>query len=66
MKDACAPTADEDGERDPLTLDASFTPLRLKSGASIPPQKSEIYGSVAFTILMILQQSVVAERGREP
>lgn len=66
MKDACAPTADEDGEHDPLVLDASFAPLHLKSGASIPLQKSEIYGSVPFTILMILQQSVVAERGREP
>lgn len=66
MKDACAHTADEDRERRPLILDATFTPLHLVRLQSIPLQKSEIYGSVPFTVLMILQQSVVAERGREP
>ena len=66
MKDACTQTADEETE--------SVVPLALRSlhfkiwclYESIHLQQSEFYGNLPFTILMTLQQSVVAERGREP
>lgn len=54
----------------PLTLDTTLRSLYLKYCGfifeSIHLQQSEFYGNLPFTILMTLQQSVVAERGREP
>lgn len=69
MKDVCTQTTDEET--------ASVSPIMALhithhiqiftfSIQSINLQKSEIYGNLPFTILMTLQQSVVAERGREP
>lgn len=81
MKDACAQTADEEkGERGVVALPppqvgpscqaAELKSLHSKYGgfiyASIRLQRSELYGNLPFAILMTLQQSAVAERGREP
>lgn len=61
------------GERSPrygaLPLRATLRSLHSKYGGfiyeSIHLQQSKLYGNLPFTILMTLQQSVVAERGRE-
>lgn len=73
MKDACTQTADEET----ASVVPSMAPhIRRHTHVftfkiwwfyeSIHLQQSEFYGNLPFTILMTLQQSVVAERGREP
>lgn len=53
----------------PLVLGATLRSLHWKYCCfiyeSIHLQQSEFYGNLPFTVLMTLQQSVVAERGRE-
>ncbi len=73
MKDACTQTANEET----ASIVPSMAP-RIRRHTeiftfkiwwfyeSIHPQQSKFYGNLPFTILMTLQQSVVAERGREP
>lgn len=72
VKDVCTQTTDEETAsavpamaphiRGHVQVSAFQNMVVLQS---IHLQKSEIYGNLPFTILMTLQQSVVAERGRE-
>lgn len=73
MKDACSQSTDEEpaavAPSVVLVLGATLRSLHSKCGGfiygAIHLQQSEFYGNLPFTVLMTLQQSVVAERGRE-
>lgn len=73
MKDACSQSTDEEpasvAPSMVLILDITLRSLHSKCGGfiyeAIHLQQFEFYGNLPFTVLMTLQQSVVAERGRE-